>query len=53
MPDQNSFILSFLHALMKFKNIETKLNLQSQKRFNERKYQYLKYKNKYHSGPDT
>ena len=31
----------------------TKLNLQSQKRFNERKYQYLKYKNKNNSGPDT
>jgi hypothetical protein len=31
----------------------TKLKLQSQKRFNERKYQYLKYKNKNHSGPDT
>jgi hypothetical protein len=31
----------------------TKLNSQSQKRFNERKYQYLKYKNKNHSGPDT
>jgi hypothetical protein len=26
---------------------------QSQKRFNERKYQYLKYKKKNHSGPDT
>jgi hypothetical protein len=31
----------------------TKLKLQSQKRFNERKYQYLKYKNKNHSGTDT
>ena len=31
----------------------TKLKSQSQKRFNERKYQYLKYKNKNHSGPDT
>ena len=31
----------------------TKLNSQSQKRFNERKYQYLKYKNKNHSRPDT
>jgi len=30
----------------------TKLKSQSQKRFNERKYQYLKYKNKNHSGPD-
>jgi hypothetical protein len=27
----------------------TKLKSQSQKRFNERKYQYLKYKNKNHS----
>jgi hypothetical protein len=31
----------------------TKLKSQSQKRFNERKYQYLKYENKNHSGPDT
>jgi hypothetical protein len=31
----------------------TKLKSQSQKRFNERKYQYLKYKNKNHSRPDT
>jgi hypothetical protein len=31
----------------------TKLKSQSQKHFNERKYQYLKYKNKNHSGPDT
>ena len=31
----------------------TKLKSQSQKRFNERKYQYLKYKNKNHSGTDT
>jgi hypothetical protein len=31
----------------------TKLNSQSQKRFNERKYQYLKNKNKNHSRPDT
>jgi hypothetical protein len=31
----------------------TKLKSQSHKRFNERKYQYLKYKNKNHSGPDT
>jgi hypothetical protein len=31
----------------------TKLKSQSQKRFNERKYQYLKYKNKNHSEPDT
>ena len=31
----------------------TKLKSQSQKRFNERKYQYLKYKKKNHSGPDT
>jgi hypothetical protein len=31
----------------------TKLKSQSQKRFNEWKYQYLKYKNKNHSGPDT
>jgi hypothetical protein len=29
------------------------LKSQSQKRFNERKYQYLKYKNKNHSGTDT
>jgi hypothetical protein len=26
---------------------------ESQKRFNERKYKYLKYKNKNHSGTDT
>jgi hypothetical protein len=31
----------------------TKLKSQSQKCFNERKYQYLKYKNKNHSEPDT
>jgi hypothetical protein len=31
----------------------TKLKLQFQKRFNELKYQYLKYKNKNHSGTDT
>ena len=31
----------------------TKLKSQSQKYFNERKYQYLKYKNKNHSEPDT
>ena len=31
----------------------TKLKSQSQKRFNERKYQHLKYKNKNHSGTDT
>ena len=31
----------------------TKLKSQSQKCFNERKYQYLKYKNKNHSGTDT
>jgi hypothetical protein len=31
----------------------TKLKSQSQKRLNERKYQYLKYKNKNHSGTDT
>jgi hypothetical protein len=31
----------------------TKLISQSQKRFRERKYQYLKYKNKNHSGTDT
>ena len=31
----------------------TKLNSQSQKRFNERNYQYLRYKNKNHSGTDT
>jgi hypothetical protein len=31
----------------------TKLKSQSQKRFNERKYQYLKYKNKNPSGTDT
>ena len=31
----------------------TKLKSQSQKRSNERKYQYLKYKNKNHSGMDT
>jgi hypothetical protein len=38
--------------MMKFKDID-KLKSQSQKRFNERKYQYLKYKNKNHSGSDT
>ena len=31
----------------------TKLKSQSQKRFNERKYQYLKNRNKNHSGTDT
>jgi hypothetical protein len=31
----------------------TKLKSQSQKRFKEQKYQYLKYKNKNHSGTDT
>jgi hypothetical protein len=31
----------------------TKLKSQSQKRFNEWKYQYLKYKNKNQSGTDT
>jgi hypothetical protein len=31
----------------------TKLKSQSQKRFNERKYQYLKYKIKNHSGTNT
>ena len=31
----------------------TKLKSQSQKCFNERKYQHLKYKNKNHSGTDT
>ena len=31
----------------------TKLKSQSQKCFNEQKYQYLKYKNKNHSGPYT
>ena len=31
----------------------TKLKSQSQKCFNERKYQYLKYNNKNHSGTDT
>jgi hypothetical protein len=31
----------------------TKLKSQSQKHFNERKYQYLKYKNKNHSETDT
>jgi hypothetical protein len=30
-----------------------KLKSQSQKRFKEQKYQYLKYKNKNHSGTDT
>ena len=30
----------------------TKLKSQSQKRFHERKYQYLKYENKNHTGPD-
>ena len=38
--------------MMKFKDIDKKKS-QSQKRFNERKYQYLKYKKKTHSGPDT
>jgi hypothetical protein len=31
----------------------TNLKSQSQKRFNEQKYQYLKYKNKNHSGTNT
>jgi hypothetical protein len=31
----------------------TKIKSQSQKRFNERKYKYLKYKNKNHSGMNT
>jgi hypothetical protein len=31
----------------------TKLKSQFQKHFNERKYKYLKYKNKNHSGTDT
>jgi hypothetical protein len=31
----------------------TKVKSQSQKRFKERKYQYLKYKNKNYSGKDT
>ena len=31
----------------------TKLKSQSQKRFNERQYKYLKYKNKNHSGTHT
>ena len=38
---------------MKFKDIDkkkSKLKLKCPKRFNERKYQYLKYKNKNHSG---
>jgi hypothetical protein len=52
MPVQNSFIDIIYHALMKFKDID-KLKSQSQKRFNERKYQYLKYKNKNHSGTNT
>jgi hypothetical protein len=30
-----------------------KIKYGQKKRFNERKYQYLKYKNKNHSGPDT
>ena len=34
---------------MKFKDIDKKKS-QSQKHFNERKYQYLKYKKKTHSG---
>ena len=38
--------------MMKFKDIDKKKS-QSQKRFNERKYKYLKYKKKTHSGPDT
>jgi hypothetical protein len=38
--------------MMKFKDIDKKKS-QTQKRFNERKYQYLKYKKKTHSGPAT
>ena len=37
--------------MMKFKDIDKKS--QSQKRFNERKYKYLKNKKKNHSGQDT
>jgi hypothetical protein len=44
--------LSFLHALMKFKDI-AKLKSQSQKCFNEWQYQYLKYNNKNHPGTNT
>jgi hypothetical protein len=38
--------------MMKFKDID-KIKGATQKRFHERKYRYLKYKNKNHSGPDT
>jgi hypothetical protein len=61
--DTWSSILQFVHNLFwlkpkwntrsKLSRTLTKLKSQSQKRFNERKYQYLKYKNKNHSGPDT
>jgi hypothetical protein len=34
-------------------DINKALKSQSQKSFNERKYQYLKYKNKNNSGTDT
>ena len=54
MPDQNSFIVSFIvPPCFDGSRTLTKLKSQSQKRFNERKYQYLKYKNKNHSGTDT
>ena len=38
---------------MKFKDIDKILKSQSHKRFKERKYQYLKYKNKNNSGTDA
>jgi hypothetical protein len=47
-----TYHFSFFHAMTKFKDIDKKKS-QSQKRYNERKYQYLKYKKKTHSGPDT
>jgi len=51
MPDQSSFIVSFFIVPGSSRTLPKKL--QSQKRFNERKYQYLKYEKKNHSGPDT
>jgi hypothetical protein len=51
--------LFYLHIIYRYSMLWwssrtlTNLKSQSQKRFNERKYQYLKYKNKNHSGTNT
>ena len=51
--------LFYLHMIYRYSMLWwssrtlTKLKSQSQKHFKERKYQYLEYKNKYHSGTDT